>query len=90
MAVLFLAGCSRDNRNADIKLCTAEGEKKVPNSELLYLRTPASEEERHDDIGSGIAECMASKGYHHDNGAMADERCIDDVDYNPYCYRKAK
>ena len=84
----LLASCSRDDRAEDIKLCMADVENKVPNSELLYLRSAASVEERHDNVGVGIAECMASKGYRHDSGAMADERCVDDVDYNSYCYRR--
>jgi hypothetical protein len=88
MLTLCLSACSRDNRSGDIKICTADAEKKVPNSQLLYLRTAAGEEERHDNIGAGIAECMASKGYRHDEAAMADERCVDDVDFNPYCYRQ--
>ena len=59
----------------------------MSNSQLLYLRSATGNEERHDEIGVEIAECMASKGYRHDNAAMADERCIDDVDYNAFCYR---
>jgi hypothetical protein len=83
-----LAACSRDTRSADMKICKEEAENKTPTSELLYLRSAASEEERHDTIGSDIAACMARKGYRHDEAAMADGRCVDDVDYNPYCYRR--
>ena len=83
-----ITGCSRDRRSEDVKLCTADAQMKVPTSQLLYLRSAASEEERHDSIGSDIAECMGSKGYRHDSAAMADGRCVDDVDYNPYCYRR--
>jgi hypothetical protein len=85
----LMTACSRDTRSADTKICTEQAEKKVPTSELLYLRSASSEEEHHDSIGSDIAECMGSKGYRHDSAAMADGRCVDDVDYNPYCYRKA-
>ena len=84
----FITGCSRDSRSEDMKLCTDDAIKKVPNSQLLYLRSAASAEERHDSIGSDIAECMGSKGYRHDSATMADGRCVDDVDYNPYCYRR--
>ena len=85
-----LAECSRDDRAGDVKTCTAEAEKQVPNSQLLYVRSTETKEQRHDEIGAGIAECMAAKGYRHDSGAMTDERCIDDVDYSQYCYLKAK
>ena len=81
-------GCSRDRRSEDIKICTEDAQKKVPTSQLLYLRSVISEEERHDSMGSDIAECMSGKGYRHDEAAMADGRCVDDVDYNPYCYRR--
>ena len=84
----FTTGCSRDRRSEDIRVCTEEAQKKVPTSQLLYLRSVTSKEERHDSIGSDIAECMGGKGYHHDGAAMAEGRCVDDVDYNPYCYRR--
>jgi hypothetical protein len=47
-----------------------------------------TEEQRHDRLGGQIASCMENLGYHHDNSAMTDERCVDDVDFNPYCYRR--
>ena len=75
MAAMFLSGCSRDNRSTDIKVCTAAAEK-IAQNELPYVRSSATEEERHDDIGSEVANCMAAKGYRHDNGAMADGRCV--------------
>jgi hypothetical protein len=85
----LITGCAPDSRSEDIKICTEEAQKKVPTSQLLYLRSVVSEEERHDSMGSDIAECMGRKGYRHDEAAMADGRCVDDVDYNPYCYRRS-
>ena len=33
---------------------------------------------------------MSKAGYGHANFDMSDARCVDDVDFNPYCYRRAK
>ena len=85
----LVAACSRDIRAEDMKVCKEEAENETPTSQLLYLRSTISKEERHDSIGSDIAACMAGKGYRHDQAVMADGRCVDDIDYNPYCYGRA-
>ena len=77
----LLSACSRDNREADIKTCIAtaqhDGSQGQPGE---------SDEERHDRIGELVTSCMEQAGYRHDQISMADGRCVDDVDYNPYCY----
>ena len=85
----FLAGCAPDNRLSDIQRCTAEAQRKAAHGDLPYLQASDSAEVRHDKIGSEIADCMAKSGYRHDQAAMADGRCVDDVDFNAYCYRHA-
>lgn len=44
----------------------------------------------HDKLGAAISACMAEAGYDHENFDMSDGRCVDDVDFNPYCNRKGK
>jgi hypothetical protein len=85
----FLTGCSQDNRVADIKRCIAKAQYEAAHGQLPYLFAADSAEQRHDKIGGEIADCMAIEGYKHGNAAMADERCVDDVDFNPYCYKRA-
>ena len=85
----FLTGCSQDTRVADVKQCIAKAQDEAAHGQLPYLLAADSAEVRHDKIGSEIAECMATAGYHHDSAAMVDERCVDDVDFNPYCYKRA-
>lgn len=71
----LLASCSPDHRDEDVRTCIAM----YPPSGQSQGRS----EEMHDTIGDQVAECMKSKGYRRD---MADARCIDDVDFNKYCY----
>ena len=82
-----LSGCSRDNREPDIKACIAGAQTDASQGRTDYP-IPANEsaEEKHDRIGGLIASCMEKLGYRHDDRSMNDARCIDDVDYNPYCY----
>jgi hypothetical protein len=82
----FLAACSQDNRTADIKQCIAKGE--VSQKQWDPFQTADTAEERHDHIGGIVAACMNDAGYGHANRDQADARCIDDVDFNPYCYRR--
>ena len=79
-----LSACSRDNREADIKECIASSR----NSAAQLAAPGESEEDRHDRIGGEVAACMEKLGYRHDQISMAGERCVDDVDYNPYCYAR--
>ena len=81
----LLSACSKDHRQADMKVCIADGEKRAAQGQL-NLPPSASSEDRHDRIGAEVAECMEAKGYRHDDGAMTDERCVNDVDYNSFCY----
>jgi hypothetical protein len=82
----FLAACSRDNRAADIKQCIAKGE--ASQKEWDRFQTAESAEERHDHIGGLVAACMNDAGFGHADRDQADARCINDVDFNPYCYRR--
>ena len=84
----WAAACSRDTRQADIKDCIAQSQHQIQGAPPGG--TPQNEgfEERHDRIGGMIAVCMEQRGYRHDDGAMTDARCVDDVDYNPYCYAR--
>lgn len=82
----LLSACSRDSREADFKKCSGI----TLRSQTQASNPGDTEEQRHDRLGGQIAACMESLGYLHDNGAMTDERCVDDVDFNPYCYRRAK
>jgi hypothetical protein len=85
--MLFLAACSRDHRQADIKKCVA-----VAEYQASHLLPPApgdqSAEERHDGLGDLVVDCMEKQGYVENNTALANERCVDDVAFNPYCYRQ--
>jgi hypothetical protein len=81
--VALLAGCYRDNRADDIKSCTAQAQ-----GHMLTTSKGASADDIHDQIGAVVADCMKAKGYSHDENAMSDARCIDDVDYSPYCYNR--
>jgi len=55
---------------------------------LTNLSPADSAEERHDKIGDAVSDCVSERGYGHANGDMADERFVDDVDFNPNCYRR--
>jgi hypothetical protein len=46
----------------------------------------ASQEEKHDVIGEGVAACMKAAGYRRN---PTDTQCVDDVDFNPRCYMPA-
>jgi hypothetical protein len=88
-ALTFLTGCSKDTRTSDINACVAEIQHKASQGEQNYLLgTADSAEERHDKIGGLVAGCMEKLGYRHANRDMTDERCVDDVDFNAYCYRR--
>ena len=83
----LIAACSRDGRAADIKQCVAEAQQETAHGRLSYLLSATDNAEvRHDKIGGAVADCMGKSGYGHSNREMADERCVDDVDFNPYCY----
>lgn len=79
-----LSACSPDRREADVKECVASSQSLALQGQ--YVPQGESEEERHDRIGGEVAACMEKLGYRHDQVSMADQRCVDDVDYNPYCY----
>jgi len=82
-----LAACSREEREPDIRACIAQAQHPQPDYSI-----PANEsaEEKHDRIGGLVSACMQQRGYRHDDRSMADSRCVDDVDYNPYCYVKIR
>ena len=86
LAAAQFSACSRDNRAADVKQCNANAQREVPEAQSASANESA--EQRHDRLGGQIAVCMDNLGYRHDNSAMTDERCVDDVDFNPYCYRR--
>lgn len=83
-ALGLLAACSRDSREADIKQCIAQAQRQASQGQSPY--PDESAEERHDRLGNDIAACMEKLGYRHDDGAMTDQRCVNDVDYNAFCY----
>jgi hypothetical protein len=85
-AIGLVSGCTRDNREADVKQCTATSLREA--SQTQTADAAESVDERHDRLGGQIAACMENLGYHHDDGSMTDERCVNDVDFNPYCYRR--
>ena len=76
VAAVF-SSCSADHRQADIKKCIAKAGTEVIRQDGQSL------EEVHDAIGGYIVDCMEDLGYRHD---MADEKCIDDVDFTAVCY----
>jgi hypothetical protein len=57
----FLSACSRDNRAADIKQCIAKGETSQKGWDRF--QTADSAEERHDQIGGLIADCIRKARY---------------------------
>lgn len=81
-----LSACSRDRREADTKECIASSQHLAAQGQ--FATPDESDEERHDRIGGDVAACMEKLGYRHDQSSMADGRCVDDVDYNPYCYAR--
>ena len=83
-AIGLVSGCTRDNREADVKQCNATALRGTSQTETAA----ESVDERHDRLGGQIAACMENLGYRHDDGSMTDERCVADVDFNPYCYRR--
>ena len=82
----LLGACSHDSRGADLKQCSATMGRQ--SSQTQAANPGETEEQRHDKLGNQIAACMENLGYRHDNNTMTDERCVDDVDFNPYCYRR--
>lgn len=87
--ICLLAACSRDSRATDIKQCIAKVGRDASQGRLSYaLGTAENAEDRHDKMGAVVVSCMEEEGYQHDAGAMADARCVDDLDFNPYCYRR--
>ena len=84
--IVQLSACSRDSRETDAKECIANSKNLASQGQFVPLGE--SEEEHHDRIGREVAACMEKLGYRHDQNSMADERCVDDVDYNPYCYAR--
>ena len=81
-----LPACSRDGRTADTNKCIAQAQKQATQQDTASAHESA--EERHDRIGAEVTVCMEKLGYSHDDGSMTDARCIDDVDFNPTCYRR--
>lgn len=91
VSATILFACSRDTREADFKECSVETQSHlVQDQSASNSLADRTENERHDAIGSIIAACMEQRGYKHDDGAMTDERCVEDVDYNPYCYERRR
>jgi hypothetical protein len=91
ISVALLTACSRDTRTTDINECTAQTQREMSNDpSASRALANQSDEQRHDVIGNMISVCMEQRGYKHDDGAMTDGRCVDDVDYNPYCYLKGE
>ena len=89
IALTFLAACSQDRRSADMAQCVAQVQQLVSQGQLnSLLNASDSAEERHDKIGGVVADCMQKAGYGHANRDMTDSRCLDDVDFSPYCYRR--
>ena len=87
--IALIVACSRDSRANDMQRCIAEVQRKTTQGQLSYLLSDSdSGEVRHDKIGGVVSDCMEKLGYGHTNREMADERCVDDVDFNPYCYRR--
>jgi len=85
----FLAACSQDRRSADMAQCVAQVQQQVSQGQLNSMFSPSdSAEDRHDKIGGAVADCMRKAGYGHANRDMTDARCLDDVDFSPYCYRR--
>jgi hypothetical protein len=86
-ALISLVACSRDNRESDIKKCVSIAEYQAAHT----LPAPNNEtiEERHDRTGDFVADCMEKEGYIQNNASSANARCVDDVVFNPYCYRRA-
>ena len=86
----YWAACSRDNRETDLKECSTDTQRQLSREQSTGGLVGLTKEERHDAIGGMIAACMEGRGYRHDDGAMIDGRCVDDVDYDPYCYQKRR
>lgn len=88
-SLVIFAACARDTREADVRECLAQSQTRaVQDGPARRALSDQTEDERHDAIGGMVAACMEQRGYRHDDGAMTDERCVDDVDYSPYCYER--
>jgi hypothetical protein len=75
--VIWGSSCSPDRKQADMDRCISMAKVETTSD------TGESKEEAHDAIGAVVVDCMKQAGYRHD---LADGRCIDDVDFNFYCY----
>jgi hypothetical protein len=78
LGALIVSGCAPDNRQADIKKCIVRAAAEAPPR-----RDGQGQEEVHDAIGALVVDCMKDLNYRHD---MTDEKCVDDVDFDPSCY----
>ena len=71
-----LSACSPDDSEADLQRCIAKAPSRTGSATL-------SGEEAHDAVGAEAADCMKALGYRHD---LASPKCVDDVDFNRFCY----
>jgi hypothetical protein len=76
LLLLPLAGCYADQKR-DLAQCVKQSSAATP------LDTISSVDERHDNIGESVVQCMQQAGYQHN---LADPNCIDDVDFDVHCY----
>lgn len=88
--VCLATSCSKDNRQADMKQCISDVQKDVSEGNITNLSSADIGEVRHDKLGAAVSACMSKLGYSHANFDMSDQRCVDDVDFNPYCYQSGK
>jgi hypothetical protein len=89
-ALSVSTSCSQDNRQAVIKECIADVQRDASTGSIIDLLPSDNGEIRHDKMGAAVVACMSKAGYSHANFDMTDQRCVDDVDFNPYCYRKGQ
>ncbi|MFO0886592.1 MAG: hypothetical protein U0894_20830 [Pirellulales bacterium] len=89
IAVSF-SSCSPDNRQGDLKQCIAGVDQDTSAHSIPDISPSDRGEVLHDKLGAAIAGCMSEKGYGHTNHDMTDERCVDDVDFNAFCYQRSK
>jgi hypothetical protein len=91
VVISFSAACSPDSRETDIKQCIAKVQREASQGKLSpLLDTASSDDERHDIVGGFVISCMRGAGYSHGGGDLADARCVDEIAFNQYCYRRAK
>ena len=75
--VPVIFACAPDHSRDDLAKCVAQN----PKSPLA--QDQSTPEELHDAMGETVAECMKRAGYKHDQSGP---KCINDVDFNQYCY----